>query len=74
LRLVEVSRAGVVSILDPVVAMILAFVVLGEGLEVLQIAGAALVILASVLVQTSPRAEPSPISDGTSLPGPASST
>jgi drug/metabolite transporter, DME family len=59
LRRIEVSRASLVGMLQPVVATTIAFLVLGETMEPLQLLGAALVISAAVLTQAS--RPPSPI-------------
>lgn len=56
LRFVEVGRASLVATVEPVVATLLAFLVLGEGMQPLQILGAALVISAALLVQAFSRA------------------
>lgn len=56
LRFIEVGRASLIATVEPVVAMLLAFVVLGEGMEPLQILGAALVISAALVAQTASRA------------------
>lgn len=71
LRYIEVGRASLVANVEPVVAAIIAFFVLGELLEPLQIVGAVVVISAAVLVQTSSQTEA--VSDqpsAVSLPSP----
>ena len=50
LREIEVSRASIVATVEPVVAIVLAFVLFGETLTGLQVLGAALIIGGSVLV------------------------
>ncbi len=50
LKEVEVSRASIVATVEPVVAIVLAYVLFGESLTVLQLLGGALIIGASVLV------------------------
>jgi len=50
LRDVEVSRASIVATVEPVVAIVLAYVLFGEALTPLQLLGGALIIGASILV------------------------
>ncbi|HDZ36266.1 MAG TPA: EamA family transporter [Thermococcus sp.] len=50
LREVEVSRASIVATIEPVVAIVLAFVLFGERLSAAQLAGAALIIGGSMIV------------------------
>ncbi|WP_297548473.1 EamA family transporter [Thermococcus sp.] len=50
LREVEVSRASIVATVEPVVAIVLAYVLFGEALTPLQLLGGALIIGASILV------------------------
>lgn len=51
LRYIEVGRATVVATVEPVIAVLLAFLVLGEAMEPLQIVGALLVISAALIAQ-----------------------
>ena len=50
LREVEVSRASIIATVEPVVAIALAFVLFGQRLTLLQLAGGSLIIGASILV------------------------
>ncbi|WP_456422959.1 EamA family transporter [Thermococcus sp.] len=50
LKEVEVSRASIVATIEPVVAIILAYILFGEELTPLQLFGGALIIGASILV------------------------
>jgi len=50
LKEVEVSRASIVATVEPVVAIVLAFVLFGETLTGLQVLGAVLIIGGSILV------------------------
>ena len=59
LRLVGPTAASILSTLEPVVAVALAFAVFGESLGPAQLAGGALVLLA-VLVVRAPRRAPRP--------------
>jgi drug/metabolite transporter (DMT)-like permease len=54
LKLLEASTVGIVSILEPVFAIIAAFLILGETLSVIQILGAVLVVVAVGLLQAHP--------------------
>ena len=54
LKLLDASTAGIVSILEPVIAILAAFFILGESLGVVQIVGAVLVVTAIGLLQTHP--------------------
>ena len=59
LRHVRTSSASILATLEPVVAALLAWIVLGEALEPLQLVGGAFVLLAVVvLVRASARREP----------------
>ncbi|WP_457751488.1 EamA family transporter [Thermococcus sp.] len=53
LKEVEVSRASIVATVEPVVAIVLAFILFGETLTGLQILGAVLIISGSILVHMS---------------------
>ncbi len=50
LKEVEVSRASIVATVEPVVAIVLAYMLFGEALTPLQLLGGALIIGASILV------------------------
>ncbi|CAI1492504.1 Permeases of the drug/metabolite transporter (DMT) superfamily [Thermococcus nautili] len=50
LKEVEVSRASIVATVEPVVAIVLAYILFGEALTPLQLLGGALIIGASILV------------------------
>ncbi len=54
LKLLNASTVGIVSILEPVIAIIAAFLILGESLGVIQIFGAVLVVAAIGLLQAHP--------------------
>ena len=54
LKLLDASTAGIVSILEPVIAIIAAFFILGESIGVVQIVGAVLVVTAIGLLQMHP--------------------
>ncbi len=54
LKLLDASTAGIVSILEPVIAIIAAFLILGESLSVMQLFGAVLVVAAVGLLEIHP--------------------
>lgn len=54
LKLLDASTAGIVSILEPVFAIIAAFLILGESLTLIQLVGAVLVVSAVGLLQVHP--------------------
>jgi len=54
LKLLDASTAGIIGILEPVVAIVAAFFMLGESLGVVQLLGAALVVAAVGLLQLHP--------------------
>ena len=58
LRLVGPSEAAILSTFEPVVTVVLAYMVLGERLSPAQLAGGALVLAAVVLLQLRPRRAP----------------
>ncbi|WP_456366570.1 EamA family transporter [Thermococcus sp.] len=58
LREVEVSRASIVATVEPVVAIVLAYVLFGEELTIPQILGAVLIIGGSVIVHAKMREKP----------------
>ncbi len=58
LKEVEVSRASIIATVEPVVAIILAFLLFGEKLTPLQLLGGALIIGASILVHAKGGEEP----------------
>lgn len=74
IRLVGPLVAGILSLFDPIVAIVLAALILDETLTPVGLAGGALVIAAAVLVQRAPRREPAgraptePALDGEPLP------
>jgi drug/metabolite transporter (DMT)-like permease len=53
LQFLPPTQAGIVSMLEPVVAATVAFVILGETLVPLQILGGGLVLAGVVMVQTT---------------------
>ncbi len=54
LKLLNASTVGIVSILEPVIAIIAAFLILGESLSAVQMLGALLVVAAIGLLQAHP--------------------
>jgi drug/metabolite transporter (DMT)-like permease len=54
LKLLDASTVGIISILEPVIAILAAFLILGESLSVVQIFGAVLVVVAVGLLQAHP--------------------
>jgi drug/metabolite transporter (DMT)-like permease len=56
LKWLDASTAGIVSILEPVIAILAAFLILGESLGIVQILGAVLVVTAVGLLQMHPMA------------------
>jgi len=54
IKLLDASTVGIVSIMEPVIAIIAAFLILGESLGVIQIFGATLVVVAIGLLQAHP--------------------
>ena len=54
IKLLDASTVGIVSIMEPIIAIIAAFLILGESLGVIQIFGAALVVVAIGLLQAHP--------------------
>ncbi|NJE42972.1 EamA family transporter [Thermococcus sp. GR6] len=58
LKEIEVSRASIVATIEPVVAIILAFLLFGEILTIKQLAGAALIIGGSVLIHMKEEEKP----------------
>ena len=54
LKYLDASTAGIVSILEPVIAIIAAFLILGESLSTIQLFGAVLVVGAVGLLQVHP--------------------
>ena len=57
-RLIGSTRAAVALLTEPVVAVVVAAVVLGQRLTVLELAGGAAILVAVVLVQLPPRVSP----------------
>lgn len=53
LRHISATRAGIVAMLEPVVAIVAAWLWLGEALQATQLVGAAVVLAAIVLAQTA---------------------
>jgi drug/metabolite transporter (DMT)-like permease len=53
LRHISATRAGIVAMLEPVVAIVVAWVWLGESLQATQLAGGAVVLTGIVLAQTA---------------------
>lgn len=57
IRLIGGTRTGILMLLEPVVAVTLAAVLLGEALRPIQLAGAAAILLAALVLQRSTRRE-----------------
>ncbi|ASJ03637.1 drug/metabolite transporter 3 [Thermococcus profundus] len=58
LKEVEVSRASIIATIEPVVAILLAFLLFGERLTPKQLVGAAMIIGGSILVHIGGKEEP----------------
>lgn len=54
LKILEASRVGIASTMEPVIAIVVAYLALGETLNGIQVAGAAAVVAAVLLLQFSP--------------------
>jgi drug/metabolite transporter (DMT)-like permease len=54
LRLLDASTAGIVSVLEPVIAIVAAFFILGESLSMIQAFGGCMVLLAVGILQVHP--------------------
>jgi drug/metabolite transporter (DMT)-like permease len=54
LKLLDASKVGIISILEPVIAILAAFLILGESLTLIQVFGAVLVVVAIGLLQAHP--------------------
>jgi len=54
LKLLDASTAGIVSIMEPVIAIGAAFLILGESLGIVQVCGGLLVLVAVGLLQVHP--------------------
>jgi drug/metabolite transporter (DMT)-like permease len=54
LRLIDASKAGIISILEPVIAIGAAFLILGESLNIIQVLGGCMVLVAVALLQIHP--------------------
>jgi drug/metabolite transporter (DMT)-like permease len=54
LKYLEASTAGIISVMEPVVAIAAAFLILGESLNAVQMFGGSMVLLAVVLLQAHP--------------------
>ncbi len=61
LKEIEVSRASIVATVEPVVALILAFLIFGETLTPRQLLGASLIIGGSFIIHATEREEPKEI-------------
>ncbi|WP_175059916.1 DMT family transporter [Thermococcus sp. 2319x1] len=59
LREIEVSRASIIATIEPVVALVLAYLIFHETLMAKQMIGAALIILGSFILQVEERKEKS---------------
>lgn len=58
LKEIEVSRASIIATVEPVVAIVLAFILFGERMTLLQIIGAALIIMGSIVVHSEEKEKP----------------
>ncbi|ASJ08294.1 drug/metabolite transporter 3 [Thermococcus siculi] len=58
LKEVEVSRASIIATVEPVVAIVLAFLLFGETLSAKQLAGAVLIICGSIIVHAGEKESP----------------
>jgi DME family drug/metabolite transporter len=58
LKEIEVSRASIIATVEPVVAIVLAFLLFGETLTTKQLAGAAMIIGGSILVHVGEKEKP----------------
>lgn len=58
LRTIRPSSAGIVATAEPVFAGLIAFVVLGDRLQLLQVAGAAVIVAGIITVQAGSREDP----------------
>jgi len=54
LKYLEASMAGIISVMEPVIAIVAAFLILGESLTIVQMFGGLMVLLAVVLLQAHP--------------------
>ena len=54
LKLLEASTVGIVSILEPVIAIVVAYFFIGESLGLIQVFGAIVVVAAVGLLQVHP--------------------
>jgi len=54
LKYLDASTAGIISVMEPVIAIVAAFLILGESLNVIQIFGGFMVLLAVGLLQAHP--------------------
>jgi drug/metabolite transporter (DMT)-like permease len=55
IRLIGGTRTGILMLLEPVVALALASILLGEALRPIQLAGAAAILFAALLLQRASR-------------------
>ncbi len=54
LKYLDASTAGIISVMEPVIAIVAAFLILGESLSVIQMFGGLMVLLAVGLLQAHP--------------------
>jgi Predicted permeases len=54
LKYLDASTAGIISVMEPVIAIVAAFLILGESLSVIQMSGGFMVLLAVGLLQAHP--------------------
>ena len=54
LKFLDASTAGIISVMEPVIAIVAAFLILGESLSVIQMFGGMMVLLAVGLLQARP--------------------
>lgn len=67
LRDLPATQAGVLSLVEPLVAAALAWLLLGQALGPLQLAGAVLLLIGATLAQSSRPSRPEPESAGTAI-------
>ena len=59
-RRIGAAKAALVGTVEPPIIVVLAWLVLGQTLAPIQLAGAALIVIAVVVAQTSPRPRGAP--------------
>jgi drug/metabolite transporter (DMT)-like permease len=59
-RRIGAAKAALISTVEPPIIVVLSFVFLGQTLAPIQLAGAALILIAVIVAQTSPRPSGAP--------------